>query len=66
VDRVLFVDSDEGPTYAALPPGTNPASLTRLILDTTSFRQAVDLGVNHDPVGPWSASSSSRLIALLR
>jgi SAM-dependent methyltransferase len=66
VDRVLFVDSDEDPTYAALPPGANPASLTRLILDTTSFRQAVDLGDNHDPVGPWSASTSSRLIALVR
>lgn len=66
VDRVLILESDEDPTYASLPPGANPASLTRLVLDSTSFRQAVDLGENHDPVERWSASESSRLIALLR
>lgn len=65
-DRVLFVDTDERPDLAAGSTKLSASSLTRLIIDTTSFREVVDLGDNHDPVGPWSSSQKSRLIALVR
>jgi len=65
--HVLFVDADEHPVRAAFPPDeSRDSSLTRLVLDNTSFRRAVDLGANHDPVGARSAHSQSRLIAFVR
>jgi hypothetical protein len=62
VDHVLFVDVDEPPDGA--PDGAAPrvGSLTRLLLDNTSFQRVVDLGENHDPVG----GRTTRLVAFVR
>jgi hypothetical protein len=67
VDRVLVVDCDEDPGRASTPiTDSTGTSLTRLILDNTSFREVVDLGENRDPLGAWSVCPRSRLIALVR
>jgi SAM-dependent methyltransferase len=61
VDGVLFVDTDE----RLASPGTSPSagSLSRLLVDNTSFQRVVDLGENHDLV---SARHRTRLVALVR
>jgi hypothetical protein len=63
VDHVLFVDVDEHPEGA--PGGAPPrvGTLTRLLLDNTSFQRVVDLGENHDPVG---GRRTTRLVAFVR
>jgi len=66
--RVLFVDSDDRPDGRTSGADEDPSatSLTSLILANTSFRQVIDLGSNHDPIGPWSVGSGSRLLAFVR
>jgi SAM-dependent methyltransferase len=60
VDGVLFVDVDERPDRVSK---SGIGSLTRQLLDNTSFQRVVDLGENHDSIG---SRRTTRLLALVR
>jgi len=63
---VLFVDGDVPPPPQ--PSGVLPEahSLTRVLIENTSFRRVVDLGENRDGQAGVDAPSRSRLLAFVR